>query len=114
MDEQKADKLRSCPEFKKFAACFLWNTTPEKALTDMNGFFAHVMARSSENAFKYAKETYGLTDDDFREAFRNSPPGEFMYWSNWNKWNKILGFDPPLPPPMKYQDSFGLFGSPED
>ena len=67
MDEQKADKLRSCPESKKFAAFFLWNTTPEKTLTDMNGFLAHVMARISENDFKYAKETDGLTDDDFEK-----------------------------------------------
>ena len=105
MDEAMADELRSSPEFRTFAACCLWNTTPEKALVDMNGFLAHVMARCPEGAFRYAKKTFGLTDDDFREALRNSPPGEFIYMSNWNKWNKMLGFDPPIPYPRKHPDS---------
>lgn len=105
MDEAKAEALRHSIEFKKFANNLVWNQTPDEALVNMNDFLAHLMARCPEGAFHYAKKIFGLTDDDFREALVNSPPGEFIYESNWNKWCAILGFEPPIPYPRKYPDS---------
>lgn len=105
MDAKKVEELRQSVEFKKFASYMVWNQAPDKALADMPAFLVHLMARCPEGACRYARDNFGLTDDDFREAFINSSPGEFIYESNWNKWCEILGFDPPIPYPRKYPDA---------
>jgi hypothetical protein len=105
MDNKKANSLRNSFKFKKFANYLVWNQTPDEVLADINSFLANIMARFHESTFIYAKEHFGLTDEDFRDAFRNSDPGTFIYQSNWDRWNKILGIDPPLPPPLKYPNT---------
>jgi hypothetical protein len=105
MDNKRADELRNSLEFKELARCFVWYESPDEALANINSFLAHIMARCPESVFMYAKEHFGLTDDDFREALKYSDPGVFIYQSNWDKWNKILGIDPPLPPPLKYPNT---------
>jgi len=105
MDEKRADELRQSPDFKKFVNSLMWNQSADEALTDLNAFLVHLMARCPEGAFRYAKKRFGLTDDDFREALQHSSPGEFIYESNWEKWNEILGFSPPIPYPRKHPDA---------
>lgn len=105
MDEKRADELKHSPDFKKFANSLVWNKTPDDALSDINSFLVHLMARCPEGAFRYAKRTFHLSDDDFRDALIHSAPGEFIYESNWIKWNEILGLKPPIPYPRKHPDA---------
>jgi len=105
MDERKMDELRHSPEFRKFANAMVWNQTPDETLDDINRFLVHVMARCPEGAYRYAKKTFDLTDEDFIDALRNSGPGEFIYESNWDKWNEILGLKPHIPYPRKHSDA---------
>jgi hypothetical protein len=97
--------VTTLPKFKEFANYLVWNQSPDAALADMNSFLVHLMARCPEGAFRYAKENFDLTNADFIEALRNSSPGEFIYESNWDKWNVILGLDPPMPYPRKHPDA---------
>lgn len=55
-----------------------------------------------------AREKFALTDDDFRHALKNAPPGVFWGPFAENRWiavNKRFGFDPPLPmPKINWED----------
>ncbi len=69
MDAKKVEELRQSVEFRKFASYMVWNQAPDKALADMPAFLVHLMARCPEGACRYARDNFGLTEDDFREAF---------------------------------------------
>jgi len=105
MDAKKADELRNSKEFRAFANNAVWYMQPNEALADINFFLVHIMAKLPEAAFDYAKNRFKLTEDDFVEALRNAPPGEFIYEENWAEWNEKLGLNPPLPFPRKYPKS---------
>ena len=50
-----------------------------------------------------AREKFGFTDEDFREALKLTPPGLFWGVGAEQKWVKInirLGITPPLPFPV--------------
>lgn len=55
-----------------------------------------------------AREEFALTDEDFKHALENAPPG--VFWGvraeeRWADVNKRFGIDPPLPmPTINWED----------
>jgi hypothetical protein len=95
--------LNSLYSLAKFRSLVDWNNSPEM-LYDETFFLNHIMA-ALPGAYFELKELYGLTDDSFRNALLNAPPGVFRYESPWLYWNQRLNFDPILPFPRKYPPS---------
>lgn len=83
MDEKRVNKLRGKKEFRHFAARSIWNMTVDEALADMDRFLVHIMAKSPKGFFNYLKRVHGFTNEDFIDALRKAPPGEFIYKENW-------------------------------
>lgn len=102
MDIKKIEELRKLDNFRRFAARSIWNMTVDEALADMDAFLVHLMAKTPEGFFNVVKKEFGLTNEDFIDALRKAPPGEFIYKENWLEWNDKLGINPPLPFPRKY------------
>ena len=87
----------SC-DFDKFAKQVVWYNC-EARQGEKYPFLAFLMANGSLRAYEHARQVFGFTDEDFREALRQAKPGVFRYHEEWEKWNIELGLDPPLPFP---------------
>lgn len=89
------------PDLYEFARQVVWFDGPERRAIDPYALLAFIMAKSVPSAYRHARECFGFTDEDFREALRRAKPGLFVYPEQWAKWNKELEIDPPLPMPKK-------------
>lgn len=59
-----------------------------------------ILARKTPMFEAEARQRFGVTDDDFREALKRTPPGMFPRREKWELVNRRFGFDPPLPYPQ--------------
>ena len=93
-------------EFAKFA---VWYDCEERFIKDdrsFKHFLVHLLAHSPESYIEHAKNNFGVTDDDLREAMSSAKPGVFMFEKEWISCCKKLGIDPPLPYPRINWDDY--------
>jgi len=76
----------------------VWFEPPEKALADRHRFLAYLMTYGTAEDVEEARRHF--TEDDFRNALENAPPGIFDARS-WAYWNVMAGRDPPPPMPRR-------------
>ena len=99
------DTFYSC-DYYKFAKQVVWYGCEEQR-GEKYPFLAFLMGRGSRSAYEHAREAFGFTDEDFREALRQAKPGTFIYPERWEEWNIELGINPPLPFPRKDRKFYG-------
>lgn len=58
-----------------------------------------ILAKKTRYTEALAREKFGFTDEDFREALIKIPPGMFTSREKWVRMNLRFGIDPPLPFP---------------
>ena len=88
----------------EFAATFVWYECPEKYIRneeEYKHFLVFLLAKAPLTIIEFAKKTFNITDEDFREALKSAKPGVFIYEETWLQCNKDLGINPPLPFPKK-------------
>jgi hypothetical protein len=86
-----------------FAREVVWFMTAEKALSNMDFFLVHLMAKNPQAGYPHFRKYFPqFTDADFIKALKNAPPGIFLDVESWTKWNIRFGLIPPLPFPKKY------------
>jgi hypothetical protein len=93
-------------DLHEFAKQIVWFGGPERCVSDIAAFLAFIMAKSVPSAFEHAKMAFGFTDEDFRNALKTAKPGLFIYPEQWERWNRSLGIEPPLPFPVKWPERF--------
>lgn len=76
----------------------VWFEEPEKALADPIRFMAYAMTYARHKDMREIRQY--LSDDDFRQALDNAPPGIFDPRS-WAYWNVKLGRFPVPPLPKR-------------
>lgn len=84
-----------------FAKSVIWwsnNNDIHLDLPSQNYMLAMLLGRNGTRE-QEAREKYGYTDEDFREALRHAPAGSFMTLKDWEATNRRFGIDPPLPFP---------------
>ena len=86
------------PETEVLARRMIWFEPPERALADPIRFLAYVMTHATP-ADLAALRRY-VSDDDFREALDNAPPG-IIDPRSWAYWNLRMGRDPAPPMPVR-------------
>jgi hypothetical protein len=86
------------PEIYAIARRVIWFETPEKALTDPIRFMAYVMANATPEDLAIIGSH--LSDDDYREALDNAPPG-IIGPRSWAYWNAKFGRYPAPPMPQR-------------
>ncbi len=85
----------------EFAEAVVWFMKPERVLQYTDMFLLYMMRGTSEKQYLHAKKYFDYTDDDFRSALYNAPPGIIMHQEVWDYWNKHLNINPILPMPKK-------------
>lgn len=86
--------------FQEFTRQVVWFGGVERE-GEKYPFLAFLMARGPRAAYEHARQTFGFTDEDFREALRHAKAGTFIYPDRWERWNAELGFTPALPFPER-------------
>ena len=85
-------------DFQEFVEQIVWFSSEERRGVKYP-FLAFLMANGTDEAYEHARQVFGFTDEDFREALRQAKPGVFRYPKEWEQWNAKLGFIPALPFP---------------
>jgi len=86
------------PETEAVARRMVWFEPPAQALSDPIRFMAYVMARATPADLKVLRPY--VSDDDFREALENAPPG-IIDPRSWAYWNLLMGRYPAPPMPVR-------------
>ena len=86
----------------KFADQIVWYMHGDQALQDQDFFLAHIMAFTPQVGYEHCRKHFHFTDEDFVQALRNAPPGDFQP-EDWLYWNNKFGLEPPLPLPVVYK-----------
>lgn len=86
------------PETAVIARRIVWFEEPAQALADPVRFMAYAMARATHDDMK-ALRRY-VSDDEFREALDQAPPG-IVDPRSWAYWNNVLGRYPAPPMPKR-------------
>lgn len=91
-------------EFSHFAQKHVYWWGGERDNIDVAAVLRLILARRPAYVERLARERFGLTDNDSREALRSTPPG--LFWGpgaeeHWNEINARLGIVPPLPFPKR-------------
>jgi hypothetical protein len=87
-------------DFQQFAKQVVWFGSEEQRGVKYP-FLAFLMACGTHKAYEHARQIFGFTDEDFREALRQAKAGVFMYQEEWDSWNAELGITPALPFPKR-------------
>jgi hypothetical protein len=87
------------PETEAVARRIIWFESPAEALADPVRFMAYAAASATHEDMKVIR--LYVSDDDFREALDNAPPGiiDNRSWAYWN--SKLDRFPAPSPPKRK-------------
>ena len=85
-------------EMLKVAHRIVWTEDPENALRNPIRFMAHAMAYARHEDMRVIRRY--VSDDDFREALDNAPPG-IIDRRSWAYWNLRMGRFPPPPLPRR-------------
>lgn len=86
------------PETAAVARRVIWFEEPEQALSDPVRFMAYAMAYATHEDMNAIRRY--VTDEDFREALDNAPPG-IIDGRSWAYWNSKFGRYPPPPSPER-------------
>ncbi len=76
----------------------VWFEPPEQSLGDAKRFLAYLMTYGTLEEILVAKKYF--SDDDFKTALRDAPPGIFDIRS-WSYWNLVYGREPVPPLPRR-------------
>lgn len=76
----------------------VWFESPEESLREPKRFLAYLMTNGTLEEILIAKNYF--SDDDFRSALHDAPPGIFDIRS-WTYWNLVYGCDPVPPLPQR-------------
>lgn len=87
------------PETEAMARRIVWFEEPSEALDDPIRFMAYAMRHATHENMK-ALRRY-VSDDDFREALDNAPPG-IIDPCSWAYWNAVMGRFPPPAMPARH------------
>ena len=82
----------------QIARRIVWLEGPEKALAHPARFLAYAMVYARHEDMQVIRQH--VSDDDFREALDNAPPG-MIDPRSWAYWNLKMGRFPPPPPPRR-------------
>lgn len=82
----------------RVARRIVWLEEPAKALADPVRFMAYAMAYARHKDMRVIRRY--VSDDDFREALDNAPPG-IVDPRSWAYWNVMMGRFPPPPLPRR-------------
>ncbi len=85
-------------ETKAIARRVVWFETPATALADPIRFMAYAMRYASHQDMRVLRRH--VSDDDFREALDNAPPG-IVDARSWAYWNSKMGRYPAPPMPTR-------------
>ena len=89
------------PESEQLARRLVWFEPPEKALSNTARFLAYAFARATHEDMTMLRQF--LSDDDFREALEQAPPG-IIDARSWAYWNAKFGRTPaPLMPQRRFE-----------
>lgn len=83
----------------------IWFESPEKALANPLQFLAYAMTYARHEDMRVIRQF--VSDEDFREALDNAPPG-IIDPRSWAFWHLKMGRHPPPPLPRR------TFGSATD
>lgn len=75
-----------------------WLEEPEKALLHPVRFMAYAMTHACHDDMRVIREY--VSDEDFREALDEAPPG-IIDPRSWAYWNLKMGRFPPPPAPRR-------------
>ena len=78
-----------------------WLEAPRKALSHPVRFMAYAMTHAGHDDMRVIRKY--VSDDDFREALDNAPPG-IIDPRSWAYWNLKMGRFPPPPTPRRTFD----------
>lgn len=87
------------PETEALARRIIWFEPPVQALADPIRFMAYVMTHATPEDLSVLRRY--VSDDDFREALDNAPPG-IIDPRSWAYWNVRFGRYPPPPMPRRH------------
>jgi hypothetical protein len=76
----------------------VWFESPEQALADPVRFMAYAMAYATHEDMKVIRRF--VSDQDFREALDNAPPG-IVDSRSWAYWNLMMDRFPTPPMPRR-------------
>jgi hypothetical protein len=85
-------------EILAVATSVIWFESPEEALEDPVRFMAYAMTHALPEDMRAIRRY--VSDDDFREALDNAPPG-IIDPRSWAYWNSKMGRYPPPPMPKR-------------
>jgi hypothetical protein len=85
-------------ETQEVARRIVWFEDPAEALADPVRFMAYAMARATHEDMRVIRRY--VSDDDFREALDNAPPG-LIDPRSWAYWNSKMGRYPAPPLPKR-------------
>jgi hypothetical protein len=86
------------PETEAVARRVIWFESPAEALANPVRFMAYAAANASHDDMKVIRRY--ISDDDFREALDNAPPG-IIENRSWAYWNSKMGRYPAPPLPKR-------------
>jgi hypothetical protein len=86
------------PELDAVAERVIWFEKADDALRHPKRFLAYLMTYGVLEEILIAKKYF--TDDDFRDALDDAPPGIFDIRS-WHYWNGVYGRTPVPPLPQR-------------
>lgn len=90
--------IRITPVTMNIARRVIWFEPPEKALADPVRFMAYAMAYALHQDMRAIRRY--VSDEDFREALDQAPPG-IIDPRSWAYWNIKLGRFPAPPLPKR-------------
>jgi hypothetical protein len=85
-------------ETEAVARRILWFESPEEALSAPARFMAYAAASATHEDMKLLRQY--ISDDDFREALDQAPPG-IIDPRSWAYWNSKMGRYPAPPLPKR-------------
>jgi hypothetical protein len=86
------------PETAAVARRIIWFDPPEKSLSDPVRLMAYAAAHATHEEMRVLRRY--ISDDDFRVALEQAPPG-IIDPRSWAYWNSKLGRYPPPPMPIR-------------
>ena len=86
------------PEIQAIARRIVWFEEPEKAVSDGVRFLAYAMSQALPEDMRAIRRY--VSDDEFREALDQAPPG-IIDARSWACWNNIMGPYPAPPRPVR-------------
>ena len=87
------------PELLDLAQRIVWFEPPAEALADPIRFLAYLMTYGTAEDIEVARRHF--SEEDFREAVENAPPG-ILDERSWAYWNLMVGRYPPPPMPCRH------------